>query len=88
MSLANGLAALYYTWRRTPTLAASRESIYTATLFGILYYVTGLSAILYPGTRWVDPEFGEGKGPVPIFVGFGSMALLGGWLELRRLGGV
>jgi hypothetical protein len=37
-----------------------RESVTIAAVLGTLYWVTGLSAILYPGTLWVDPEFGTG----------------------------
>lgn len=37
------------------------------------YYVAGLSAILYPGSLAVDPEFGEG---FPQFWGFVGMAVV------------
>lgn len=36
---------------------------------GSLYWVAGLSAILYPGTLAVDPEFGEGFPQFWVFVG-------------------
>ncbi|KAH7361074.1 hypothetical protein BKA65DRAFT_523844 [Rhexocercosporidium sp. MPI-PUGE-AT-0058] len=47
MGLGLGLATLFYT-----------DSLFTAAVFGSIYWVTGLSAILYPGTLAVDPEFG------------------------------
>ncbi|KAF2807069.1 uncharacterized protein BDZ99DRAFT_448803 [Mytilinidion resinicola] len=65
-----GALTLYYTWRTpylTPTfsvattvsaaVATRKDSITTAALLGSLYWVAGVSAIWYPGTAWVDPEF-------------------------------
>jgi hypothetical protein len=64
-----------------------RESINTAMLFGTLYWITGLSGILYPGALAVDPEFGTGFPQKWIFGGLMGMVILGWWLEMRRLGG-
>jgi len=60
MGLGLGLATLFYTWR-TGTLKSTemvKDSLFTAAIFGSIYWITGLSAILYPGTLAVDPEFG------------------------------
>lgn len=65
-----GLLALYYTWRPT---SQPKDSLRTAAIFCSVYYVAGLSAILYPGTLAVDPEFGEG---FPQFWGFVGMAVV------------
>jgi uncharacterized membrane protein len=52
-----------------------------------MYWVTQLSAILYPGSLGVDPEFGEG---FPQFwLCLGLFLVIGGayWLEVRRMRG-
>ncbi|KAK0100510.1 hypothetical protein ONS96_007784 [Cadophora gregata f. sp. sojae] len=81
MGLGLGLATLYYTWRAGTlgSVAMARDSLFTAAIFGSIYWVTGLSAILYPGSLAVDPEFGEGFPQFWLFVGFGVSAWLG-WL--------
>ncbi|EXJ60963.1 hypothetical protein A1O7_05116 [Cladophialophora yegresii CBS 114405] len=63
-----------------------RESVTIAALLGALYWVTALSAILYPGTAWVDPEFGTGAPQVPVFVASAVVSWVGWGLEMRRLG--
>ena len=80
--LALGILTAYYTWRTTPQ---PKDSLRTAAIFGSLYYITALSGILYPGTRAVDPEFGEGFPQAGLFVGFTGLPWLGYLLELRRL---
>ncbi|OAP57728.1 hypothetical protein AYL99_08466 [Fonsecaea erecta] len=62
-----------------------KESITIAAVLGSLYWVTGLSGILYPGTKWTDPEFGEGAPQAPIFVASAVLVWCGWWLEMRRL---
>jgi hypothetical protein len=42
-----GLATLYYTWQSDS--ASRRESIETAAIFSSLYYISGISAVFYPG---------------------------------------
>ncbi|KAK4245742.1 hypothetical protein C7999DRAFT_42760 [Corynascus novoguineensis] len=92
LSVTLGLATLYYTWRSSflpksvpPPIAREREqdSLRTALFTGTIYWIAGLASILYPGTAWVDPEFDPSGLPpqVPIFVGFGSAALLGWMLD-------
>ncbi|MCJ1391812.1 hypothetical protein MMC18_004679 [Xylographa bjoerkii] len=87
MNACLSLATLYYTFRRTPTAAAAKDSLFTAAIFGSLYWVTGMSAILYPGSLAMDPEFGEGFPQAPIFVGLGLASWVGWWVETRQMGG-
>ncbi|TVY56930.1 hypothetical protein LSUE1_G009703, partial [Lachnellula suecica] len=60
MGLCLGLITLFYTHRRTKSVNEEKESLRTAAVFGSLYWITGLSAILYPGSAGMDPEFGDG----------------------------
>lgn len=69
-----GILTLYYTWRATPQ---PKDSLKTAAILGSLYYVAGLSAILYPGTLAVDPEFGEGFPQFWLFTGLMTLPWLG-----------
>jgi hypothetical protein len=84
-----GLAGLYYIWRTPslPTAAAKIESLFTAALMGSMFCVTGLSAILYPGSLAVDPEFGTGFPQKWIF----GIPLVINWVgylvEKRRIQG-
>lgn len=59
-----GLLTWYFTWR--PTNANTREglldNLMTATIMASLYWATQVSAILYPGTKWVDDEFKKSHG--------------------------
>ncbi|KAL6243529.1 hypothetical protein RBB50_009522 [Rhinocladiella similis] len=85
MGLCLGMLTAYYTWRTTPNLAAERDSLTTAALIGTLYWVTGMSGILYPGTKWQDPEFGEGGPQRALFGAHAVLCWVGWWLEMRRL---
>lgn len=64
-----------------------KDSLRTAGFLGSVYWFAGLAAILYPNTAGTDPEFGDitdfpqGK-MFPVFAG---LAILGAWLETRRL---
>lgn len=86
MGVCLGLSTIYYAFRplffsADEALIAS-DSIMTAMIFGSLYWVTGMSAILYPGSRGMDPEFGNRWFPqLPAFVGLLLCTLMGGWLE-------
>jgi len=87
MGLGLGLATLFYTWR-TGTLKSTemvKDSLFTAAIFGSIYWITGLSAILYPGTLAVDPEFGEGFPQFWLFVGLGFGSWLGWFIETRGM---
>ncbi|MCJ1471777.1 hypothetical protein MMC13_000418 [Lambiella insularis] len=86
LGLLLGAASLYYAYRPVPA-AAKADSLFTAALLASLYWVAGLSAILYPGTAWVDPEFGTGAPQAGLFVGFLAAAWVGSWLEMRGVRG-
>lgn len=77
LGLLLGLATLYYTFRKSSTVAARKDSLRTAAIFGSVYWISGLSAILYPGTLAIDPEFGEGFPQFWLFVGLGISAWAG-----------
>ncbi|PVH82355.1 hypothetical protein DL98DRAFT_514092 [Cadophora sp. DSE1049] len=87
MGLGLGFATLFYTWRTGSlnSVAMVKDSLFTAAIFGSIYWVTGLSAILYPGTLAVDPEFGEGFPQFWLFVGLGVGAWLGWFIETRGM---
>ena len=84
MGFCLGLLTIYYTWRRSPD---PRDSLNTASLIGSLYWITQLSAILYPGTAGMDPEFGEGFPQLWLSTGFMGIVGAGYWLESTRLAG-
>jgi hypothetical protein len=81
MGLLLGLATLYYTYRSRPSGLAKKDDYFTAAIFGSLYWITGLSAILYPGSKGMDPEFGEGFPQVYIFGPLMMASWIGAWLE-------
>ncbi|EXJ93965.1 hypothetical protein A1O1_02358 [Capronia coronata CBS 617.96] len=85
MGLSLGLLTAYFTWRPVRDIRVAKDSITTAALVGTLYWATGVSAILYPGTKWVDPEFGEGAPQRGVFLAHAALVWIGRWLELRRL---
>ncbi|KIW63664.1 hypothetical protein PV04_08649 [Phialophora macrospora] len=86
-----GLLTWYYTWRGsnagTPT--GLLDNLLTASLLSSLYWATQLSAILYPGTKWVDDEFKESHGEpqkrgAPVLLGLSGAAFGLGWYRLMR----
>lgn len=87
MGVCIGLASLYYTFRSRPDSAAAADSLFTAAIFGSLYWVTGISVILYPGSLAIDPEFGEGFPQFPLFAGLLLSSWFGWWLETKALAG-
>ena len=87
MGLALGLAALYYSHRPAPK-ALKADHIFTAAVFASLYWITGLSAILYPGSKAIDPEFGEGFPQLYVFTAMAVISWVGYWLEIRSLSAV
>jgi hypothetical protein len=56
------------------------DDLFTAAIFGSLYWITGFSAILYPGSLGVDPEFGEGFPQKWIFGPLLICAWMGWWV--------
>jgi len=88
MSLGVLLAATssYFLFRRAPNLAAFKDNTFNAALIGTFYCGSGLSAILYPGTAWQDPEFRGAGEQRYIFAAICAMMWIGYGLERRRLG--
>lgn len=80
-----GLSTFYYTWRKSPTTAAANDSLKTAVWLGSMYWITQLSAILYPGSLAIDPEFGEGFPQAYICLAQFTFLGLGYWFESSRL---
>lgn len=61
MGLVLGLCTLYYVWRpvfsgTTYSKAMVKDSMFTAAILGTLYWVTGLSGVLYPQAAFLDPS--------------------------------
>lgn len=73
---------------RPASLQQKQFDVFHAAIIGSMYFVAGISAILYPGTKWMDPEFGEGSPQAGLFVGMIVVAWVGWWLESRRLIGL
>ena len=72
---------------KVSTTLSAEESLLYAAIVGSLYWVAGLSAILYPGTDWFDPGDTEGglqKGLFPTMI---AAVWVGCWLEVRRFRG-
>lgn len=87
LSTALGVATLFLTWRPLLVVTTSREvardSLRMAAFTGCIYWVTGLTAILFPGTAGLDPEFGgPGFPQMPVFLGLAACGLTGSFLEL------
>lgn len=84
------LAIVYFTWIKPDSALMSieeqKECVRIAGIFGSMYWLTGLSAILYPNTAGVDPEFGKGFPQLPFFCTWWGLCGVGYWLEMRRLG--
>ncbi|KAI0008741.1 hypothetical protein F4779DRAFT_419158 [Xylariaceae sp. FL0662B] len=82
LSVLLGLATLYYTWRKPETPLLRREYMRMAAITGSIYWLAGLSAILYPGTMGLDPEFGGPGFPQAwIFTLSTIFGLVGSWLN-------
>lgn len=68
--------AIYLLCRHNISLAAAKDSLFVAACVGSLTTIAGLSAILYPGTTWVDPEFSNGAQIAPQVYIFGGQLLI------------
>jgi hypothetical protein len=83
MGFCLGLLVLYKTWR--PDGHRSSECVMTTGMLSGLYWLTGISAILYPGTDGADPEFGGGFPQAGLFGGLLGASIVAWWLENRRV---
>lgn len=91
-----GLTSLYYLFyfpsssksrQNSPAVQRERErvSLYIASWMATLNWVSQLSAVLYPGSLPVDPEFGGGFPQAYICALLLSIVAAGTLLEHRRL---
>jgi uncharacterized membrane protein len=82
LSILLGFATLFYTWRSAATPALKKEFTRISAFTGSIYWITGMAAILYPGTMGLDPEFGgPGFPQAPLFTINAVCALVGSWLN-------
>lgn len=70
---------------------AQQHSLFLSAWIGSFYMLAGLTAIWYPGTAWLDPEFRSNEQvdePVQLYAFGGALVMLwAGWLiEWQRLG--
>lgn len=58
MSLSVLLAtgSIYLAFRSSASLEEKRHDLFMAAVVGSFYCLAGISAILYPGADWADPE--------------------------------
>ncbi|KAF2670694.1 hypothetical protein BT63DRAFT_422997 [Microthyrium microscopicum] len=78
MGLCLGVLTFYLTWR-VNTKSSPKEildSTFLAALTGSVYYLTGISAIFYPGSGWTDPELDDGRMIAPQIPLFSSLFFL------------
>lgn len=102
MGVCLGVMTLYLAWRPVLSSVAftkvmAKDTAFFAALVASMYWVTGLSAGLYPGTKFVDPEFIGTKydekffgapAQVTVFTVHALLAWVAYALEARRLGGL
>ena len=86
LGFALGLSALYFVWRRKGDQPFQFRA---ALLVASLYWVTQLTAGLFPGVAFVDPEFADrvptlGGIPVQIVVDAALLGLLAVAYIMRR----
>ena len=94
MSLGVLLAStsLYFAYRpclsgaSTKPIMQARDSLFYSAVIGSFYCASGLSAILYPGTDWKDPDVEFGGGQPVLFSGVVASMWIGYILEMSRLG--
>ncbi|RDW88487.1 hypothetical protein BP6252_00519 [Coleophoma cylindrospora] len=85
MGLCLGLSTLYYVWRPNPNITAEKDALRISTWLASMYWITQMSAILYPGSRATDPEFGDGFPQAYLCAGLGLIIWGGYYLESGRI---
>ncbi|KAF4555577.1 Hypothetical protein D9617_2g055390 [Elsinoe fawcettii] len=70
--------------RSTSSKTEAKDSVLLAGLIGSMYCSAGMTAILYPGTDWSDPEF-EDPGQKWLFSGLVVVNLAATWMERVRI---
>lgn len=89
MSFFLAVLTIFFAWRKSSDL---RSSIYATAGFAAVYWITQGTAIIYPGTAFIDPEFMTPTSfhfglPPQAFVEiiFLSVIAIASWLALRKL---
>ncbi len=88
MSIVLGVMSVFFAWRKA---SDRKTTVYAATAFAAVYWVTQATAILYPGTAFYDPEFLTLNSfplglPGQAYFDIGFLIVIGfaGWLALRK----
>lgn len=84
----NAALVVYLLSRRANSSETQKSLVFVAAIVGSSTALAGLSAILYPGTAWTDPEFDTGALIAPqtyVFVGHLMLTWVGYMLEISRL---
>ncbi|KAF2162316.1 hypothetical protein M409DRAFT_58418 [Zasmidium cellare ATCC 36951] len=79
------ITSIYLLLRPAATKAQALDNLFISALIGSFYCTAGMSAILYPGTAWQDPEFAQGGEQRFLFSGIVVALWIGYWLEASRL---
>lgn len=66
------LSTLWYTWKPAINIPVRINNLNAAIVFASLYWITQSLSILFPGTDFTDPEFGE----IPRFIGIPGQLLI------------
>jgi hypothetical protein len=85
MGLVLGLTTLYYLYRPASSPEIKSHYVHTAAWTGSIYWITQLSAFLYPGSAAVDPEFGTFAPQVYLCTVLLGLVCLGLGLERRLM---
>lgn len=64
-----------------------KESAFAAAVIGSFYCFAGLTAILYPGTKWCDPEYPNNGEQKYVFSAIVALMWVAYFLEARRIEG-
>lgn len=84
----NAALVVYLLSRRANSPETKKSLVFVAAVVGSSTALAGLSAILYPGTAWTDPEFDTGALIAPqayVFVGHLMFTWAGYMLEMSKL---
>lgn len=65
-------SALWYTWRPAVDIIKKTSYLNVAVLLSSLYWISQSLSILFPGTDFTDPEFGQ----IPSFIGIPAQLLI------------
>lgn len=85
MGVCLGLSTIYYALRPNSSPTLAKESLFTATIFASMYWATQASALMYPGAKSYDPEFGTGNPQLYIDAVLLSCVTAGYLLESKRI---